>query len=57
MIPGGCSAQVSSHASKTHYMFLAQLVAEGCPLPIILLSANYGTSVLASPAPICLRPF
>ena len=57
MIPGGCCAQVSSHAPKTHYMFLAQLVAEGCPLPIILLSANYATSVLASPTPICLRPF
>ena len=57
MFAEGGRAQVSSHASKTHYMFLAQLVAEGRPLPIILLSANYGTSVLASPAPICLRPF
>ena len=48
---------MSSHAPKNHQMILAQLVAEGSPLPIIPAEVRYAAIMLASPAPICLRPF
>ena len=38
-------------------MILAQLVEMRPPLPITPAAVRYAAIVLASPTPICLRPF
>ena len=57
MFAEGGRAQVSSHALRTWRMFPTQLVEVRSPLPIIPAEVRYAAIMLASPTPICLRPF
>ena len=45
------------HAARPPKMILAQLVEMRPPLPIIPNAVRYAAIMLASPTPICLRPF
>ena len=57
MILGAHRARVHLHAPRTWRMIQAHLVEVRPPLPITPAAVHYAASVLASPTPICLRPF